>query len=106
DHVDHVETGAAVLLGNDETGPAQLRHLLPLIVRIAALVLHHLAHERHRALGIEELTHALAQHFLFFAESEIHRSSWRTDRSLTARGLWVMAYWRKLAAWRTISNTP
>jgi hypothetical protein len=60
---------------DDQAGPTELGHLAPLVLGEPALVLHHLAHVGHRALGLEELAHALAQHLLFFAESEIHAAS-------------------------------
>ena len=53
--VEHRQPGAAVRLGNDQAGPAELRHLPVERAREAVLVARHLAHEARRALAGEEL---------------------------------------------------
>ena len=75
DQVDEVEARAAVLLGQDEAHPAEPRHLLPLLVAEAPLVLHHLADVGHGAFLGEEVARRLAEHLLLFAEAEVHPGS-------------------------------
>ena len=59
-------------LGEDQAGPPEVGHLLPLLRGVAGVVVHHLTDVGHRAFGLEKLASALAQHLLLFTESEIH----------------------------------
>ena len=71
--VEEASAHAAEALRDQETEPAEICELFPKLGRVRGLVLHHLANERRRTLGLEELAGALAQHLLFFAEPEVHR---------------------------------
>src|SRR2546426_12328832 len=53
--------------------PAEPRHLLPLLVAEAPLVIHHLADVGHGGFLGEEVARRLAEHLLLFAEAEVHR---------------------------------
>ena len=70
--IDQRQAGTAVLLGDSQAGPAQLGHAVPDLVGVAAVVLHHLAHVRHRTFLAQEIRGRPAEEVLFFAEAEIH----------------------------------
>src|SRR3972149_6328465 len=72
DEVEVAHADAAVGLGYDEAHPALLRHLRPQLLRVASVVLLHVAHVRLRALLLQEVARELAQHLLLFTQAEVH----------------------------------
>ena len=74
-HVQKTSPDPAVGFVNQDGRPTLLGHLLPHLGGVGAVVLHHLADEAARALVIEKPAGCVAQHLLFFAETEIHSSS-------------------------------
>jgi len=70
--IDVAECRAAICFGNHEAEPSEFGNLLPQLGLIAALLFHQAAHECRGAFFFEQIARALAQHFLLFAESEIH----------------------------------
>ena len=70
--LDHAEPAPAVLLGQRETEPAELRHLLPERLALAARVVEHGPHERRLAVLVEEGARGILQELLIGAEREIH----------------------------------
>ena len=71
--VDESETQAALLLGDEETGPSEVDDAPPQLGRDPrVVVLRHAAHVLLRRLGSEEGAHRVAQCFLFGREREVH----------------------------------
>ena len=66
--VEVAEAGPAVVLGDHEAVPAEIRHLLPQLGAVALLILFHGADVLFRALVLKELPGRVLQQLLFFAE--------------------------------------
>ena len=73
---------AALLLGEGQAEPAELGHLVPELLAVAALVVHHRAHVGRGALLVQGRAHRVAQQDLILAEREVHR--WPPTRSARA----------------------
>ena len=67
-----VRPAPTVLLGHEQTEPAERGHLVPELRRVCVRGRHALAHLGHRAPLVEQLAHRIAQEILFFREAEIH----------------------------------